>query len=65
MAYRIAREKLKFVYLGNVAGAGGEDTQCPDCGATVISRSGFSARVTGVKQGKCAHCGAGLNILSI
>ena len=64
-AYRIAKEKLQYVYLGNVAGAGGEDTQCPECAATVVSRSGFSARVTGIRHGKCAHCGAQLNIAGV
>jgi pyruvate formate lyase activating enzyme len=61
-AYRIAKEKLKHVYLGNVAGIGGEDTQCPDCGKTVVEREGFSARVTGLREGRCTHCGAGINI---
>jgi len=63
-AYRIAKEKLQYVYLGNVVGAGGEDTQCPKCGSTVVSRRGFSARVTGLSEGKCAHCGAQINIIA-
>jgi len=61
-AYRIAKEKLRYVYLGNVMGASGEDTECPSCGATVVSRRGFTAQVTGLKAGKCAHCGADINI---
>jgi len=62
-AYRIARDKLQYVYLGNVVGAGGEDTQCPACGKTVVSRRGFSAQVTGLRDGKCAYCGGHINIL--
>jgi len=64
MAYRIAKEKLQYVYLGNVMGAGGEDTACPSCGATMVSRRGFTAQVTGLKAGNCAHCGADINITS-
>jgi len=61
-AYRLAKEKLKFVYLGNVVGAGGEDTQCPNCGETVITRQGFSARIIGMRDGKCTKCGAAIPI---
>ena len=64
MAYRIAKEKLQYVYLGNVMGAGGEDTECPNCGATVVSRRGFTAQVAGLTGGKCTHCGADINITS-
>ncbi|UCH36765.1 MAG: AmmeMemoRadiSam system radical SAM enzyme [Armatimonadota bacterium] len=64
-AYRIAAEKLNYVYLGNVMDAGGEDTQCPSCGETVIARQGFSARVTGIRDGKCTHCDAEINITGI
>jgi len=62
-AYRIAREKLQYVYLGNITGSGGEDTHCPTCGRTVVVRRGFSAQVTGVGDGKCAHCGGRINII--
>jgi len=61
-ACSIAQEKLRYVYLGNIAGIGGEDTQCPECGRTVISRRGFSAQITGLKEGRCTHCGAHINI---
>ncbi|MCP5521766.1 MAG: AmmeMemoRadiSam system radical SAM enzyme [Verrucomicrobiales bacterium] len=50
---------LKFVYAGNVPGqvAEWEDTRCPDCGTTVIRRTGF--RVTGTRLlegGVCPKC---------
>ena len=64
MAYRIAKEKLQYIYLGNVMVAGGEDTECPNCGATVVSRRGFTAQVAGLTGGKCTHCGADINITS-
>lgn len=63
LAYGIAKDQLKYVYLGNVANAGGEDTQCPNCGKTVISRRGFTAQVIGLRDGKCAHCGGQVDVV--
>jgi len=54
---------LDFVYLGNVDVPGGEDTHCPDCGATVVTRRGFSARADALVGGECALCGAPLNMV--
>jgi pyruvate formate lyase activating enzyme len=54
---------LDFVYLGNVDVPGGEDTLCPDCGATAVSRRGFSAKMGGLVGGVCEACGSPLNIV--
>jgi len=48
---------LKYVYAGNIPGAGGEDTLCPACGETVIARSGFRVRSVHLDGGRCASCG--------
>jgi len=48
---------LHYVYEGNVPGAGGEDTVCPQCGQTVIHRFGFRILDTALHEGRCAHCG--------
>lgn len=48
---------LKYVYIGNVPGSNRQDTLCPACGRDLIDRAGFSARVVGIEDGKCAHCG--------
>jgi pyruvate formate lyase activating enzyme len=48
---------LPYVYAGNVPGRGGEDTDCPRCGETVIAREGFGVRRNLAKGGECAHCG--------
>ncbi|MCL2457600.1 MAG: AmmeMemoRadiSam system radical SAM enzyme [Desulfobulbus sp.] len=53
-------EGLRFVYPGNVAGAGGEDTHCPACGLTLIRRQGFSCQVTGMEGSCCSGCGASI-----
>jgi pyruvate formate lyase activating enzyme len=49
---------LMYVYTGNIPGQGGEDTRCPGCGATVISRRGFQIMDNRVKEGRCSDCGA-------
>ena len=52
---------LRHVYVGNVRGE--EDataTWCPDCGAKLIEREGFQARVVGLDaDGRCTVCGRG------
>ena len=57
--YDIAARKLDYVFLGNVASLGvGQDTVCPQCGHTVIERSGYATRITGLdEEGRCVHCG--------
>ncbi len=62
-AYKIGKEAgLKYVYVGNVPGLEQEDTFCPECGAKMIDRSGFSS-VRHDEQGNCPECGADLNLI--
>jgi len=49
-------EGLRFVYTGNVPGRAGEHTYCPQCGATVIERMGFSIQARRMVDGCCAQC---------
>ncbi|GBC63312.1 AmmeMemoRadiSam system radical SAM enzyme [Desulfonema ishimotonii] len=49
---------LKYVYMGNVPGQGGENTICHQCGETVIERLGFQVRANRLKDGRCPDCGA-------
>jgi pyruvate formate lyase activating enzyme len=57
--YEIASRKLDYVFLGNVPPyEKGQDTVCPRCGRTVIERSGYATRITGLDQaGRCTGCG--------
>jgi len=57
--YRIATERLSYVYLGNVATLEtGLDTVCPQCGNTLIKRSGYYTEITGLDaKGNCRKCG--------
>lgn len=54
---------LQFVYAGNLPAGNYENTRCPKCGATVITRTGFSAKITGLRKSACAKCGEALSIV--
>jgi pyruvate formate lyase activating enzyme len=56
-ARSIAVKKLHYVYLGNIAATGAEDTICSSCAHPVIERSGFSVTSVYVHNGKCDFCG--------
>ncbi|MCK4839456.1 MAG: AmmeMemoRadiSam system radical SAM enzyme [Desulfobulbaceae bacterium] len=47
---------LKHVYTGNMLDLEGESTYCANCGATLIARTGFSAKITDLKNGICKNC---------
>ncbi|MGI6655617.1 MAG: AmmeMemoRadiSam system radical SAM enzyme [Desulfobulbus sp.] len=53
-------EGLRFVYTGNAALPGGEDTCCPSCGRELIVRRGFTAQVCGMADGRCRGCGTAI-----
>jgi pyruvate formate lyase activating enzyme len=48
---------LRYVYEGNVPGAGGENTMCPSCRARLVSRLGFRIQENRVIDGCCPQCG--------
>jgi len=49
---------LRYVYIGNVAGAEGEDTRCFNCLASLIERVGFTIRKNRIIKGSCPDCDA-------
>ena len=53
----IARERLKYVYLGNARHEDDANTYCPDDGHLLVARTGYSAEVVGIEGGNCAACG--------
>lgn len=58
---QIARETamqcgLKFVYIGNAYGSGGENTYCPACKKTIIQRVGYQILKYNLKGNKCRFC---------
>jgi pyruvate formate lyase activating enzyme len=57
-AYRIGKNAgLRYIYSGNCPGDGGEDTQCPGCGKTLIERFGFTTHNNHIRSGNCPDCG--------
>jgi len=58
-AHGIAKTHLKYVYLGNMGDDSRSRTLCPECGGTVIARTGYRTDLSGLKPGmRCAACGA-------
>lgn len=62
-AFKIARDKLKYVYVGNAYIAGTSDTYCPQCHKVLISRSGYSVDISGIEDKKCKNCQALVDII--
>ncbi len=50
-------EGLHYVYVGNVPGHPGENTNCPSCGRRLIERYIFEIRAMEIKDGRCPSCG--------
>lgn len=57
-AWETARKKLRYVYVGNMQAERESTTWCPECGVSLIERSGCSTRLTHLREGRCSECGA-------
>jgi len=56
--YDLAREKLNYVYLGNINIESAQDTVCSKCKNKVISRKGYLTNIMDIdSEGKCCFCG--------
>ena len=64
-AFEIAKSKLKYVYVGNIAMDGTSDTLCPECGNTLVERSYYSVSVSGIKNGVCSSCGSTVDFVGV
>lgn len=51
---------LRYIYLGNVAGSGGEDTHCHACAHLLVRRRGFHVLENRLQGGACPACGAAI-----
>ena len=60
-AYQLAKSRLNWVYLGNVRSDLGQNSYCPDCGATLVRRSGYHVEIVDLDGNKCGKCGKSLN----
>jgi pyruvate formate lyase activating enzyme len=59
-AAKIAREHLKYVYIGNVGG-NAVNTYCPSCGFLLLDRVNFKNNLT--NERKCPQCGLEIKIV--
>ena len=47
---------LHYVYVGNIPGETGENTDCPSCGRVIIKRLGYAIQRNNTRDGRCNHC---------
>ncbi len=50
------RAGLKYLYCGNVPAGQYENTNCPNCGAMLIRRTGFSTAEIRLAEARCPNC---------
>jgi pyruvate formate lyase activating enzyme len=62
-AYRIATQKLYYVFVGNIAIEGTSNTTCPQCRSTLVTREWYAANLAGIHDGRCASCGRPVDIV--
>jgi len=55
--YHVCKDRLDYVYIGNVRTKTGQNTLCPGCGAVLIQRRGYSIEICGIQGNTCAGCG--------
>ncbi len=55
-ALTIAKEKLNYVYVGNIFGFD-NNTYCPNCKNLLIDRGYFTAKIVDMKNNQCNRCG--------
>lgn len=63
-AQEICRQHLNFVYLGNLPGIN-NNTPCLECGQVLIARNVYNVKITGLRDGKCSYCGAGIEYITV
>lgn len=61
-AYEKAKERLRYVYVGNISLPGASNTYCHDCGSLLVSRQGYATVMEHLQEGRCAVCGAGAGL---
>ena len=55
-AYKIASDKLKYVYIGNLANIDKSNTYCPNCNSLLVKRNFYSVSIENIKSGVCEKC---------
>lgn len=57
LAGDMARQKLRYVYIGNAPHLKASSTICPGCGTVLINREGYQTQVGEMTGGACSRCG--------
>ncbi|MBI4650249.1 AmmeMemoRadiSam system radical SAM enzyme [Candidatus Desantisbacteria bacterium] len=55
-AYLIAKNKLKYVYVGNIHIPDYSNTYCPFCNNLLIKREGYNIEIKGIENSRCNSC---------
>lgn len=55
-ARKLATDKLKYVYIGNLVDGDYSNTLCPGCGKVVITRQGYRILNNLIETGRCSRC---------
>lgn len=64
LAFRIASEKLDYVYVGNVWYGSWDSTLCPSCKKIIIDRSGYKLNAMNIRDGsQCGFCGGNVAVV--
>ncbi len=63
-AREIAKKYLNYVYLGNISETEGGNTYCPECGALLVERKGYSIELVKLdEKGRCSECGKEIPVI--
>jgi len=62
-AWEIAKEKLSYVYVGNILDRASNSTYCPHCHHLLVGRDGYRILKLGVKDKKCEKCGQDVKLV--
>jgi len=63
-ALSVVREKLNYVYVGNMRSDKGQDSLCPHCESVLVRRSGYVTRSVGLTESRCSSCGADVHFIT-
>lgn len=61
--YNLAKQKLSYVYLGNITDENYNSTFCPTCGKKLISRIGYDIYLKNLNYNKCKYCDTEIKII--
>jgi pyruvate formate lyase activating enzyme len=55
-AYNLAKEKLNYVYLGNILSESHSNTYCPGCHTLLIERKSYNVINHNLQKNRCSNC---------